>query len=100
MVLYCYLLHCQVLQPRYVQFTRHGLDWIRVIENFVEIGLDRYCKTHQNLPPGLDLDLVNRKKCGIYVVKSLHFPNILDFIWTWSLYLKKFLDCVWTWIEF
>jgi len=30
-----------------------------------------------------------QKKCGIFVVKRLHFKNILDFIWSWTLHLKK-----------
>ena len=30
------------------------------------------------------------EKCGIFVVKRLHFSNILDYIWTWTLHLKKF----------
>ena len=38
------------------------------------------------------------KKCGILVVKRLHFFNILDFIWT--LHLKNIFDCGWTWTEF
>jgi len=29
------------------------------------------------------------KKCGIFVVKRLHFSNILNQIWTWTLNLKK-----------
>jgi len=37
-----------------------------------------------------------QKKYGIFVVKKLHFSNILDFIWNWTLHLKKFLDCGWT----
>jgi len=32
------------------------------------------------------------KKCGIFVVKRLHFSNILDYIWTWTLHLKN----IWT----
>ena len=27
-------------------------------------------------------------------MKRLHFSNILDVIWTWTLHLKIFLDCV------
>jgi len=40
------------------------------------------------------------KKCGIFVVKRLHFSNFLDFIWTWTLHLKILLDCGWTCTEF
>jgi len=32
------------------------------------------------------------KKCGIFVVKMLHFSKFLDLIWTWTLCLKN----VWT----
>jgi len=32
------------------------------------------------------------KKCGIFLVKRLHFSNCLDFIWTWTLHFKK----IWT----
>ena len=38
-------------------------------------------------------------KCGIFVVKRLHFSNILDWIWTWTLHLKK-IWTVWSWTEF
>jgi len=31
-------------------------------------------------------------KCDIFVVKRLHFSNMLNCIWTWSLHLKK----IWT----
>jgi len=40
------------------------------------------------------------KKCGIFVVKMLHFSKFLDFIWTWTLCLKKRLDYGGTWTEF
>ena len=38
-------------------------------------------------------------KRGIFVVKRLHFSNILDYIWTSTLHLKKSLGCVWTWTK-
>jgi len=28
------------------------------------------------------------KKCGIFLVKGLHFSTFLDLIWTWTLHLK------------
>jgi len=37
------------------------------------------------------------RKCGIFVVKRLHFKNILDFNWTWTLHFENILDCDWTW---
>jgi len=67
-----------------------GLDWIRTIANFVKCGLDPDCKSLQNLGTGPDLDCVNGKEMQHSVVKRLHFKNILDFIWTWTLYFKKF----------
>jgi len=33
-------------------------------------------------------------------VKRLHFSNVLDYIWSWTLHLKQFLDSGWTWTEF
>jgi len=30
------------------------------------------------------------KKCGIFIVKRLHFSAFLDFIWTWTLHLNFF----------
>jgi len=47
-----------------------------------------------------DLDCVIGKKCGIFVVKRLHFSNFLDIIWTETSHLKKILDFGWTWTEF
>ena len=57
------------------------LDWTGsgLLQNFVEFGLDPDCTIFQILGSGPDLDLVNRRGCGIFVVKMLHFSNILDF---------------------
>jgi len=29
------------------------------------------------------------KNCVMFVIKTLYFVNILDFIWTWTFNLKK-----------
>ena len=75
-----------------------GLDWIRTIANCVDFWLDVECKSFQNLGSGPDLDWVNGKEMRHFVVKRLHFSNILDF--TWTLHLKNILDCGWTGTEF
>jgi len=49
------------------------LDWIRVIDNFVEFGLDPGCKTLQNLESGPDLDFVNGKKCPSFCFEKAAF---------------------------
>jgi len=54
------------------------LDWIRNIANFVEFGLDPDCESLQNLGSGRIWTELMEKKCGIMVVKTLHFSNFLD----------------------
>ena len=69
-----------------------NLNWIRTVKL-------------RNLGSGTDLDLVNGKKCGIFVVKGLHFSNILDLDFTSKKIFGLCLDLdwvskiqVWIWI--
>ena len=65
-----------------------NLDWIRSVNHFKIEDPDRIWTE------------LMEKKCGIFVVKRIHFSNFLDFIWTWTLHLENFSDCGWTWTEF
>jgi len=74
-----------------LDWTRSGLcqillnlDWIRAVNHFKIYDSERIWTEFM------------QKKYGIFVVKKLHFSNILDFIWNWTLHLKKFLYCGWT----
>jgi len=80
--------HTQLPSSRDEQWTGLGLDWIRTVNLFKIPEPDRIWTE------------LMEKKCGIFVVKRLHFLNILDFIWAWTLRLKKILDYGWTWTEF
>jgi len=62
--------------------------------------LDPDCKILQNLGSGRIGTLFNRKEMQHFCCEKAEFPNILNFIWTWTLHLKKILDCDWTWTEF
>ena len=71
------------------------LDWTGpgLLQNFVEFGLD--CTIFQILGSGPDLDLVTRRGCGIFVVKMLHFSNILDFDFAFEKNFGLCLDLDW-----
>ena len=40
------------------------------------------------------------KNCDIFVIKKLHFVNILDLIWTWISDLLTCLDYGWIGLSF
>jgi len=50
--------YCEFCQQRDADehWTGLGLDWIRTIANFVELGLDQDFKSLQNLGSGPELD--------------------------------------------
>jgi len=77
--------HSIGVHPNYNKFF---LNWIRSANLFKIQEPDRIWTE------------LMEKKCGIFVVKRLHFFIILSFMWTWTLHLNKFLDCGWTWTEF
>ena len=76
-------------------WTGLGLDCIRIIANFIEVGLDPECKSLQNTGSGPDLDWINEKEMRIFVVEMLYFSKYLDLGLTFEKNFGLCLDLDW-----
>jgi len=59
---FCVYAAMQATRGRDEHCTGLGLGWIQSIANFVEFGLDLYCKSLRHLGTGPDLEWVNGKE--------------------------------------